>query len=103
MTKKKTAIDQDVERGELLRYLSLVYPQAATPRALLHHLDYSGVSVTDGELDFHLRYLAEKGYLDIDEMPHEVGETHRVRTVKITSVGIDLVDHRRAGETGVKF
>jgi len=99
---KRTTTAREVERGEMLRYLMEVYPGGATPQTLLHHLDYSGYSVDRETLDFHIHYLAEKGYAAVDAHEPEVGHPPEVRLVKITPAGIDLLDRRRKGETGVR-
>lgn len=102
MPKKWNEIAHEVERGEILRYLAEVYPASATPRTLLHHLDYSGYSIGDDELGFHLTYLAQKGFIRL-EADEQVGEECRIRIVAITPEGIDLLDRRKRGESGVRF
>ncbi len=93
----------EVERGEILRYLAEVYPRRITPRTLQHHLDYAGYTVSEDDLDFHLGYLVEKGFVEVDVLEREAGKQPHVRVVKITPAGIDLLDRRRKGETGVRF
>jgi len=101
MANKQTL--HEVERGEILRYLAEVYPRAATPRTLQHHLDYVGYAVTADDLDFHLGYLAQKGFLEVETYPTDVGEEREIRVLRITPAGIDLLDRRRKGEPGVRF
>ena len=97
------ALAREVERGEILRYLAEVYPGGATPTTLLHHMDYSGYTVDRSTLSFHITYLAEKGYALIDAYVPEVGHPSEVRLVKITPAGIDLLDRRKKGESGVRI
>jgi DNA topoisomerase IA len=100
----KTASKHAVERGEIVRFLvELGLGRAATPRTLIHHLDDMGYAVSEESLAFQLRYLAEKGFVDLDCFPREAGKQERVRSVKVTSAGVDLHDRRKAGDTGVRF
>jgi hypothetical protein len=101
--KKSRPTTREVERGEVLRYLAEVYPSLATLRSLVNHLDYSGYSVSAEDLEFHLWYLAEKGFVEIDEYPREAGERRQIRGAKITPAGVDLLDHRKKGDPGVRF
>ena len=96
-------LTHEVERGEIIRYLAEVGFSTVTFRALINHLDYSGYSVTDEGLEFHLGYLTQKGFIEIEEEQKEAGKKKRILFVQITPAGVDLHDHRKKGDTGVRF
>lgn len=90
------------ERGQILRYLAeLGLGQSATPRSLLDFMDDYGYSLTPDRLDFHLRYMAEKGFVRLESFPKEIGLPELIRTVSITAKGVDYIDRRRAGDEGI--
>ena len=95
--------DHEIERGEILRFLAELGFRPATPRSVLAHLDYMGYSLTAEVMDFHLRYLACKGLIDIELFARNLGEAERVRIATITAAGVDALDRRRKGEVGVRF
>src|SRR5579875_3453694 len=79
---------KEIVRGKILYYLGLIYPQAAT------------LPLLQGELDFHVAYLAEKGLVAVEGVrgPH----THRnISLVKITAKGIDYRDGRLPTDEGI--
>lgn len=100
MRKPTTA---EVERGEILRLLAEMSFRPATPKTILAHLDYMGYAINNDRLRFHLNYLCEKRFVEIEMADHDLGEDERIRVVKITPAGIDLLDRRKKGDSGVRF
>ncbi len=100
---KRSSVSQEVERGEMLRFLAEVFPDGATPRTLLHHLDFSGYTVDRDGMAFHIEYLHGKGYVELEHQEREAGHPPEIRLVKITPAGIDLLDRRKKSETGVRI
>ncbi len=94
---------REVERGEILRFLAEINFRPATFATLLAYLDHRALSITSSQLAFHLRYLAGKGFVEITNEPKSLGQCERILIAKITPAGIDLLDQRRAGDSGVKF
>lgn len=83
-----------VERDEILRYLSVAGFHPVTPNTLQVYLDERDYPVSDEGLDFHLRYLADEGYVRITESERKVGEKKRIRSVVITAKGVQYIDAR---------
>lgn len=104
ISKKADAARHAVERGEIVRFLvELGLGRSATPRTLVHHLDDMGYAVSEESLAFHLRYLAEKAYVQLEFFPRQPGERERIRAARATTAGVDLHDRRKAGDIGVRF
>ena len=92
--------EKEVVRGKILYYLALIYPQAATLPLLQGELDIFGYPVTMEQLNFHIAYLAEKGFVSVENVRGP--STHRkVTLVKITAHGIDYYDGRLPADEGV--
>lgn len=91
----------DYERGQILHELREWYPDGLTPGMLLAQLDRRRISVLDKHLPFHLHYLAEKRYVDLEFALKEIGEEEKIAMVKINSRGLDLLDRRVSGDVGV--
>jgi hypothetical protein len=53
-------------------------------------------------VEFHLEYLLGKGFIEVEEHPRVAGQLRKIRAVKITPAGIDLLDRRAAGDSGVR-
>jgi len=88
----------EIQRGYILRYLSLSFPQAATPLSLLYELRRARYASTSQNLNWQLHYLEEKGWITLERKEIEIGEEEEILSAKITVAGIDLVDRRRKGE-----
>jgi hypothetical protein len=100
-----TAAEQrvhEIQRGEILRYLAIVYPAWATPKMLLYHLRDLRYPATSKTLRFHLEYLAGKGLLEVQREREAIGEEQAVLATRITPVGIDALDNRTGGDLGFK-
>ena len=94
---------KEVERGEILRYLTEAYPGVATFRAIVNYLDSQSYSATNEDVGFHLAYLCQKGFVELEYHPKRAGDELLIRAAKITPAGIDLIDQRKAGDAGVRF
>ncbi len=91
---------KEVIRGKILYYLAMVYPEAITLPLLQGELDFFGYPVIIDTLNFHLAYLAEKGFVTVEN----AGAGHprrKVALVKITAKGIDYHDGRLPVDDGV--
>lgn len=86
---------REVTRGEILRQLVEFYPSKVTRRTLLNLMDLANYPVLDEDLDFHLSYLADKGYLELELSDQVVGKAREILMVRITTRGIDFLDQRR--------
>jgi hypothetical protein len=96
-------VREELTRGEILLYLSRIYPEGATPRTLNHYLEERAYPVTEKEFSFHVQYLADAGFVTYEGFPSQVGEAKKIRLVKITKGGIDEVDGRPKTSSGVRF
>jgi len=75
-----------------------------TPLTIRHVLDLSGYALDEERMEFKANYLADKGYIAIEhDVPSEVGARPTVKLLKITTAGLDYVERRRAGDTGVRL
>jgi len=96
-------IAEEVARGEILLYLRKVYPEGATPLTLMHYLDGErGILVDVDQFAFHVKYLAEAGFVTYEPFARRDGEPERIRLVRITKGGIDEVDGRPKGSSGLR-
>jgi hypothetical protein len=101
---EKDRTTEEIQRGEILRYLNIAFPSSATPRLLLYHLRDARYPCTYNGLKFHLEYLRAKGWVElIYREPDEIGAEKIIDAVRITAAGIDLHDRRAVGELGVKW
>ena len=90
----------EVVRGKILYYLILIYPQPATLPLLQGQLDIFGYSVLLDQLTFHLAYLAEKGFVSLEQARGPQGR-QKITLVRITAKGIDYYDGRLPADEGV--
>jgi hypothetical protein len=90
----------EIIRGKILQYLSLIYPQSATLPLLQGELDFFGYPVTLEDLNFQLAYLTEKGLVAFD-LARAPNTLRRVSLVKITAKGIDYRDGRLPLDEGI--
>lgn len=101
MTMKKTKRQHEADRTEILRFLNEAGFQPVTPRTLLIHLDEMFHTISDESLDYALRFLHGKGWIDIGE-EKLLGKPPRVLWAKITPEGVDELDRRTPEESGVR-
>jgi hypothetical protein len=93
----------EVERGHILRYLCLIGMKAATPRLVREFLYRRGYATSREGMEFHLNYLSEKGLVELEVQPGTIDAPQKIVAVKITPGGIDLLDGRKTGDSGVRF
>lgn len=92
----------EVVRGKILYYLILIYPQPATLPLLQGELDIFGYPVLLDQLTFHLAYLAEKGFVSLEQARGpRPGSGQKITLVRITAKGIDYYDGRLPADEGV--
>ncbi len=91
---------KEIVRGKILSYLALIYPGAAPLPLLQGELDIFGYPVLIEELNFHVAYLAEKGFLSVNKTRGPKTERD-ITLVKITAQGIDYHDGRLPADEGV--
>jgi hypothetical protein len=91
---------KEMVRGKILYYLALIYPQPAPLPLLQGELDLFGYPVPMDELNFHLAYLAEKGFVSVEGLPGSQTRRH-LATVKATAKGIDYYDGRLPTDEGI--
>lgn len=114
MTVEPKIRQHDVARGEILRMLVSFKGLWMKARTLLHALDDIGVSFSPDDLAFHLDYLAEGGYLEVQRRRDEPGwRTDRPRPrgespedivlVRLTNRGLWLYDGKVDPDPGVRF
>ena len=90
---------KELIRGKILYYLALVFPQPSTLHQLQGELDFFGYPIPMEELNFHVAYLAEKGFVSIEALPRP--NRRDASQVKITAKGIDYYDGRLEPDEGV--
>ncbi|TLY37017.1 MAG: hypothetical protein E6K60_06030 [Nitrospirae bacterium] len=91
---------KEIIRGKILYYLALIYPRSATLPLLQGELDIFGYHVPMDELSFHVAYLADKGFIEVENVR---GPTPRrkLALVKVTARGIDYYDGRLPEDDGI--
>jgi hypothetical protein len=91
---------KELIRGKILYYLSLVYPHPTSLPMLQGELDIFGYPVPMDEMDYHVAYLSEKGFVALEQGGRAAGR-HQVTLVTITARGIDYRDGRLPSDDGV--
>jgi len=91
---------KELVRGKILYYLSLVYPESTPVPLLQGELDIFGFPVPLEDLNYHIAYLKEKGYVMVDNVRGPAGRGS-VTLVRITAHGIDYKDGRLPVDEGV--
>lgn len=97
---KNTIRQKEIIRGKILYYLSLVYPHPTSLSMLQGELDIFGYPVPMDELNFHIAYLAEKGFVAVERRRGPSGR-QEVTLVTITARGIDYRDGRLPADEGI--
>jgi len=101
------------ERGSILRTLKEDYVREMTSiRSLIRVLDAQGVPLSHDELSFHLRYLADQGYVRIlrardlpgfrRDRPMDVS-AETIMFAKLEPRGLQLLDGLIAEDPSVAF
>ena len=91
---------KELIRGKILYYLALVYPHATSLPLLQGELDIFGYPVPMDDINFHVAYLAEKGFVAVEEV-HGSNRRSALTKVTITAKGIDYHDGRLPADEGV--
>ena len=99
--KKKTKSEHERDRTEILRYLKEWGFQAITPAMIVQYMDEMYQAISDEGAEFHLRYLAGKGWVEIGE-EKILGRPPRILWAKITPGGVDEFDRRTPAESGLR-
>lgn len=85
-------------RGRILKILEASYPFPAGDRLIANILSDARYCCSPAEVQTHLAYLTEKGYLETEEVEYELG--HRLM-VRLTAVGKDLLEGSIPSDPGV--
>ncbi len=91
---------KELIRGKILYYLSLVYPHPTALSMLQGELDIFGYPVPMEEMEYHVAYLAGKGFVQVEKSRGPRGG-HEITMVTITVKGIDYHDGRLPADDGV--
>ena len=76
-------------RGQILDFLQRIYPREIEELGVISvFYQYH----TDKAIKQSLQYLADKGYVEINEVPHPYHRRKKVRLYRITATGIDLLE-----------
>ncbi len=85
-------------RGKILRLLIKWHPAPLNLEELHALLDDMGYPITKEELESHLVYLEEPGYIKIEKRMTEGMESKKIRILK---KGIDVNDGLGSGDIGI--
>lgn len=76
-------------RGQILDFLKRIYPREIEELGVISvFYQY----YTDRDIRQALQYLADKGYVELREVPHPFHRRKKVRLYRITAHGIDLIE-----------
>jgi hypothetical protein len=95
MAKLKTNSEQEFDRTEILRYLNECGLQPVTPKTILIYLDDCLRPVSLEGVEFHLRYMRDRGWVELG-IEKRVGQLEVIRWTRITANGVDEYDRRCA-------
>lgn len=95
MAKVKNKSQQEFDRTEILRYLNECGLQPVTPKTLLVYLDDCLRPVSLEGVEFHLRYMRDRGWVELG-VEKRVGQPEAIRWTRITANGVDEYDRRCA-------
>jgi len=103
MKNSSKRIKQEAERGSIVQIL-VEWQMEWMPvgELRLHLLRRAGHQLTEDELQFHLNYLNEKGYVEIKHL-RAVRAGLEMTAVRATAAGVDLVEGRIAEHAGVEL
>ncbi len=93
MAKVKTKSEQELDRTEILRYLNECGLQPVTPRSIVIYLDDCLRPVSLAGVEFHLRYMRDRGWVEVD-VEKKAGHPEVIRWTRITANGVDEYDRR---------
>jgi len=92
--RSKTKAEHENDRTQILRLLVEVGFHPITPITILSVMDESFHSLSDESLDFHLRYMADKGWIEIGEEKRP-GQAPALLYAKLTATGVEEYDRRK--------
>ena len=95
MSKVKSKSEQEFDRTEILRYLNECGLQPVTPRSILIYLDDCLRPVSLEGVEFHLRYMHDRGWVEVG-VEKKAGAPEIIRWTRITANGVDEYDRRCA-------
>ena len=95
MANVKTKSEQELDRTEILRYLNECGLQPVTPKSILVYLDDCLRPVSLATVDFHLRYMRDRGWVEVG-VEKKAGAPEIIRWTRITANGVDEYDRRCA-------
>ena len=95
MARTKSKSQHELDRTEILRYLNECGLQPVTPKSILVYMDETLRPVSDEGLDFHLRYMRDRGWVEIG-VEKFIGKPEVIRWARITAAGVDEYDRRSA-------
>jgi hypothetical protein len=101
MAMNKTRRQHEADRTEILRFLNEAGFHPVTPRSLIIHLDEMFHTVSDEGLDYALRFMLGKAWIEIGE-EKLLGKPARILWAKITPSGVDELDRRTPEQSGVR-
>ncbi|MDI6913849.1 MAG: hypothetical protein QMC95_06475 [Desulfitobacteriaceae bacterium] len=89
-------------RGRILKILEINYPEGVSDRIISLTLNDINYAVNPGVLAGYLEYLAEKGYVENNEIDnHELNMQMRIS--KLTAKGKDLLEGNIDQDVGVSL
>ncbi|GAB6173291.1 hypothetical protein JCM15765_27690 [Paradesulfitobacterium aromaticivorans] len=89
-------------RGRILKILEINYPEGVSDRIISLTLNDINYAVNSGVLAGYLEYLAEKGYVENNEIDnHELNMQMRIS--KLTAKGKDLLEGNIDQDVGVSL
>lgn len=97
----KTKRQHEGDRTEILRFLNEAGFLPVPRDMILVHLDERYRSVSHEGLDYSLRLMHGKGWLEIGEQK-VLGQVPCILWAKITPAGVDELDRRTPAESGVR-
>lgn len=92
--REKSKAEHEIDRTQILRLLVEVGFHPLTPTTILSVMDESFHSLSEESLDFHLRYMADKGWIEIGEQK-ELGKPAALVYAKLTAGGVEEYDRRK--------
>jgi predicted transcriptional regulator len=95
MPKATTKSEHELDRTEILRYLNECGLQPVTPKSILIYLDDCLRPVSLEAVEFHLRYMRDRGWVELG-IEKKVGQPEQIRWTRITANGVDEYDRRCA-------
>lgn len=94
-----TLSDARLVRREILRILDAAYVQGATIELIAISLNDGGYAVTDTEVEEHLVYMRDKGYVDLAVL--EAKGLGRRKWARLLPKGKDLLDGNIGDDPGI--